>query len=208
MLAGPCCWFFKEIKKNFFCLFYDYNKRFWLINFTKSSFFVMLHFYGFKIALCGKTLKMISKQTPKIYCCFKYWYILKNQNKNQNAFLKRRKLLTKINQTKFLFATLCLKVVDYCFCFWIISCSNDDDPADFSDENIQLGPICGLLIGRFGGFAPSERATMELFHIYFITLLFLGKTFIIEKAKYKKLFLRKKEAQIILHSWLQGQMVY
>ena len=55
-----------------------------------------------------------------------------------------------------------------------VSCSNDDDPADFSDENIQHGPICGLLIGRFGGFAPSECNYGIISYILvrdFITLL-------------------------------------
>ena len=63
-----------------------------------------------------------------------------------------------------------------------VSCSNDDDPADFSDENIQHGPICGLLIGRFGGFAPSECNYGIISYILvrdFITLLLQAKTFII-----------------------------
>ena len=63
-----------------------------------------------------------------------------------------------------------------------VSCSNDDDPADFSDENIQHGPICGLLIGRFGGFAPSECNYGIISYILvrdFITLLLQAKTFIV-----------------------------
>ena len=63
--------------------------------------------------------------------------------------------MTKNNQINFLFChfvLLNLLITASVF----ESCSNDDDPADFSDENIQHGPICGLLIDRFGGFAPSE----------------------------------------------------